>query len=177
MLFKNRFLLLALLLTVGFLNTSIAQQNKSKRPSPATEATATIDGVDVAIHYSSPAVKGRTIWGDLVPYGKVWRTGANEATTFTISQDVEIEGKKLTAGKYSLFTIPGEKEWVFIFNKDSNQWGSYNYDAGKDALRVTVQPSKAPDFTERLIFQMDEQTGNVTFHWADLTVGFKVKKA
>lgn len=102
--------LLAMLLVIAIpIGRIAAQEDKSARPSPPAEARAKVGQANIAINYSSPAVKGRTIWGDLVPYGKVWRTGANEATTFETSTDLDINGHKLPAGKYGLFTIPGEK--------------------------------------------------------------------
>lgn len=168
-------LLLAILLTVAFWSTATAQQDKSKRPSPPASIEETIDGTKIAIRYSQPATKGRTIWGDLVPYGKVWRTGANEATTFAVDEDVLIQGEPLPAGKYALFTIPGKEEWTFIFNKVADQWGAYNYDPKQDALRVTAKPETADDFAERLMFYVN-QNGRVRLHWADLTVSFRMEK-
>ncbi len=172
----KKLLLLAVLLTAGLLNTAIAQQDKSKRPSPPATAEASMDGLEIKISYSQPAVKGRQIWGKLVPYGKIWRTGANEATTFEVSEDVRIEGELLPAGTYALLSIPGETEWTFIFNKKPEQWGAYNYNPDDDALRVTVTPGEAPDFAERLTFRMDD-AGTVHLHWEKRTVAFTVKKA
>src|ERR1700675_3642107 len=110
---------------VGMLMSSLiwAQDDKSKRPSPPATATGKVMGATITINYSSPAVKGRKIWGGLVPYDKVWRTGANEATIFETSKDIKIGGKTLKAGKYSLYTKPGEKEWQVIFNSQTGQWG------------------------------------------------------
>jgi hypothetical protein len=93
----------------------------------------------ISLNYFRPNVKDRKIFGDLVPYGKVWRTGANTATTITFSEDVSMGGQKITAGKYGLFTIPGEKEWTIILNKDAAQWGSYTYNEGEDVLRIKVK--------------------------------------
>lgn len=179
MTFRNRLLLLVALLTLGFSTMTFAQQDKSKRPSPPAKAEASVGDLNIAIHYNSPAVKGREIWGKLVPYGDVWRTGANEATTFEINKDVTIEGQKLAAGKYALFTIPGENEWTIIFNKDASQWGAYNYDKNKDALRVTVKPGKAAAFQETLNFAVNAEngTGVVVFTWENSSFSFKVKKA
>ncbi|MFN7118822.1 MAG: DUF2911 domain-containing protein [Saprospiraceae bacterium] len=174
---RNRLLLLATLLTVGIFTTLHAQDDKSKRPSPLVEAKATVGDVNVSIVYGSPAVKGRKIWGALVPYGEVWRTGANEATTFEVSKDVEIEGQKLPAGKYALFTIPGEKEWTIIFNKEASQWGAYNYKKDQDALRVTVKADKAKPANERMTFKIDEKSGKVTLLWENVAVPFTVKAA
>src|SRR5687767_4572105 len=120
---------LLLLLFSAFLTVlGQAQNAPANRPSPAATATGKIGAANVSVNYSSPSVKGRTIWGDLVPYGKVWRAGANEATVFQTDRDITIEGKKLPAGKYSFFTIPTENEWTLIFNKQPEQWGAYKYD-------------------------------------------------
>ncbi|HVK49017.1 MAG TPA: DUF2911 domain-containing protein [Pseudobacter sp.] len=152
-----------------------AQQDKEKRPSPPAKATATIQsGAAVTIDYSQPSVKGRTIGKEIAPYGEVWRTGANEATVFEVSKDVTIDGKALPAGKYGLFTIPGENEWVLIFNKTWQQWGAYKYKADDDVLRVTVKPVKAPTASERMTFTVSEN-GQVNLLWGDVSVPFVVK--
>jgi hypothetical protein len=170
----SNYKLLSVLLLFVFMAASLyAQDDKSKRPSPPATAEATIGKTKVTINYSQPAVKGRDVWGSLVPFGKVWRTGANEATTFEVNTDVKIEGKDLKAGKYSLFSIPGEKEWTFIFNTVPEQWGSFNYDSSKDALRVTATPTKGTESTERMTFNV-ESSGMVSLKWEKLMVGFKV---
>ena len=174
---RNRFLLLVTLFMVGAFTSLHAQADKSKRPSPLVQKQASMGDLTIVINYGSPAVKGRKIWGSLEPYGEVWRTGANEATTFEVNHDVTINGEKLEKGRYALFTIPNEKEWTVIFNKEPDQWGDYNYDKNKDALRVTVATDKAPAFTERLTFNIDDKTGKVTFLWENLTFNFDVKKA
>src|SRR5580765_806371 len=96
---------------------------------------------DITITYHSPLVKGRKIWGELVPYNEVWRAGANENTTISFSTNVMIEGKPLSAGTYGLHTIPTENEWTIIFSKNSTSWGSFFYDKSEDALRVMVKPA------------------------------------
>jgi hypothetical protein len=154
---------------------ALAQDDKSKRPSPHKKANGKIGNADVTIEYGSPSVKGRKIFGSLEQYGKVWRTGANEATTFEVSSDVTIEGQDLPAGKYSLFTIPGETEWVIIFNKVANQWGAYSYKDAEDALRVNVKSKKSPNFEEQLVFNVDSKNGKITFAWENTLVEFKVK--
>ena len=110
------------------------------RPSPKATVSQTVGLTDVTITYCRPGVKGRVIWGGLVPYDEVWRTGANEATTITFSDDVTIDGNKLPAGTYGLFTIPGKDEWTVIFNKGAKQWGAYEYKQADDALRIKVKP-------------------------------------
>ena len=151
-----------------------AQGDKSQRPSPPAKVSETIgSGAVVSIDYSQPAVKGRTIGTDIAPYGKIWRTGANEATVFDVSKDVKVEGKSLPAGKYSLWSIPGKDEWVIIFNKTPQTWGT-KYPEGNDALRVNVKPGKAPSFTERMTFAVDK-SGKVSLVWGNDEVDFKVQ--
>lgn len=153
--------------------TACAQQDKSKRPSPPAKVSETItSGATISIDYSQPSVKNRKIGTELAPYGKVWRTGANEATVFETSQDVKIEGKTLPAGKYSLYTIPGENEWTIIFNKTWDQSGLAYKEAG-DALRVKVKPTKAPGFTEKMTFNINK-AGKVSLMWGDTEVDFNV---
>jgi hypothetical protein len=179
MIFRKTVILFIAVFAFGATVSLQAQQEKSKRPSPPAEATAAIGDLTVTIQYNSPSVKGRQIWGELVPFDKVWRTGANEATTFEVNQDVLIEGQKLSAGKYALFTIPGQEEWIFIFNNEPGQWGAYNYNQKKDALRVTVKPGKAAQLTERLTFDIatkGDQAGYVSLSWENLAVGFNITK-
>lgn len=175
---KNLFLFA--LLFLGATVSLSAQQDKSKRPSPPAVASAGIGSMKVVINYSQPGVKDRDIWGSLIPYGQIWRTGANEATTFEISEDALVNGQALPAGRYALFTIPGEAEWTFIFNKVPEQWGAYNYDEAQDALRVTVVPETA-EFSERLTFRILEKEGEtggfVTLFWDELSAGFNLQRA
>lgn len=125
-----------------------------EKPSPAKVAEGTVAGSKITINYSSPAVKGRVIWGDLVPLGQVWRAGANEATTFTTSKDITVEGQKLPAGTYSFFIIPNEGTSTFIFNKVDKQWGAFNYDAKQDVLRVNVPSGQGSSMEERLVYEI-----------------------
>ncbi len=169
-----------LLFVLGVTLNSNCQEDKSKRPSPPANVSKTIGDLTLTVDYSSPGVKGRKLWGGLVPFDEVWRTGANEATTFEVNKDVVIEGQKLPSGKYGLFTIPGESEWVFIFNKEPDQWGAYDYESKLDALRVTVKPTKATTFTERLAFEIAEKDSNaaeVRMNWGNLSVGFTAQSA
>ncbi len=156
--------------------SAYAQDDKANRPSPPAEATGTVEGTDVTINYSQPSVKGRVVFGDLEPYGKVWRTGANEATTFEVSNDVTVEGERLPAGKYALFTIPNEDKWTVIFNKQPEQWGAYDYDESQDALRVEVEPTDTPELVEQLTFQVEED-GKVNMMWANTAVAFEIDPA
>jgi hypothetical protein len=165
------FILIALVSTAAS-----AQQVRTPRPSPKASLTQTVGITDMTINYSRPGVKGRTIWGTLVPYDKVWRTGANEATTISFSDDVWINGQKLPKGSYSLHTIPGPNEWTIIFNSVADQWGSYSYDAAKDTLRVKATPQKA-EFREWLGFEVPElttDTAKVVLRWENVAVPFTV---
>lgn len=159
-----------------FATNSWAQE---QRKSPAQEMKATVDGVEVSVNYSAPSVNGRTIWGDLVPYDKVWRSGANEATVFTINQDVKVEGKELKKGTYSLFTIPGKETWTVIFNSVSDQWGAYKYNEKKDMLRITVKPEAIVNQQEQLVFKVsndnDAGLSKITMRWDLLKVGFTLE--
>ena len=139
---------------------SAAAQTGPPRPSPKASVSQTAGFTTVTVNYSSPGVKGRPIWGTLVPYGKVWRSGANEATSIELSTDVTIEGKPLAAGKYALFTIPGEGKWTVIFNK-TQQWGAFDYKEADDALRVEATPRSAPP-RERLAYLFEDTTDNGT---------------
>ncbi len=172
---KTQFLLPLLMLGVVLFAGSANAQDKTTRPSPPVENKVIIGGsVNVIVNYSSPAVKGRKIWGDLVPYGEVWRTGANEATTMEFSRDVLISGQRLPAGKYAFFTIPGEKSWTLIFNKEPNQWGSYNYKQEMDALRVDVKSKASKSFNERLSITISNK-GKAAVAWENVEVHFTVK--
>ncbi|MBS1654340.1 MAG: DUF2911 domain-containing protein [Bacteroidetes bacterium] len=155
------------------------QQDKSKRPSPPAIAQGQVaSGATITINYSSPAVKGRTIWGDLVPYGKVWRAGANEATIFETDKDIKIDGKTLPAGKYSLYALPNENDWVIILNSATGQWGikhdgETTEDPAKDVLRVTVKPVKSGAFNEHLLYTVDKS--GFALLWENLKVPVTVE--
>ena len=177
-----------------------AQRPPVPRASQKATVSQTVGTTDLSITYSRPAVKGRTVYGDwpgevkgegtldnqntrpagapLVPWGHIWRSGANEATMFVAADDVLINGQPLPAGKYSLHSIPGKDEWTFIFNKDDGQWGSFSYDAAKDALRVKAKPTWTADSTELLTYNIDAPEGDtatITLRWEKLSVPFTVK--
>jgi hypothetical protein len=149
--------------------------DKSKRPSPPAKAVETTkNGLTIAIDYSQPAVKGRTIGKDLEPLpGKVWRTGANETTVFQINKDAQIEGKTLPAGKYALFTIANGDDWTIIFNK-TIKWGAFSYNQSEDVLRVNVKSKKSEKFAERFTVTINKE-GKVSLWWGDYDVDFWVK--
>ena len=173
------------------------------RPSQKASVMQTIGVTDVTITYSRPGVKGRQIWGDpvpaqasakgeatlddqnarpkgapIVPYGHVWRTGANEATQFEVTDDVLINGQKLAAGKYSLHTVPTKDEWTIVFNGTANQWGSFNYDPAKDTLRVKAKPQWVSENQEWLEYSIPMVTPNsaqVLIRWEKVAVPFTVE--
>ena len=146
------------------------------RDSQHSAVTQRIGITDITITYSRPLVKSRPIWGKLVPYNEVWRTGANENTTIKFTDDVSIEGKPLAKGVYALFTIPGENQWTIIFSKVHTAWGSFTYNQADDALRVTVKP-QATELRETLTFDFDDvkpDSAVATLRWEKVAVPFKV---
>ena len=173
------------------------------RPSQSASVMQRIGVTDVTITYSRPGVKGRKIWGDplpeqastqgeatlddqnkrpkdavIVPYGHVWRTGANEATQFVVTDDVLINGQKLAAGTYSLHTVPTKDEWTIVFNGTANQWGSFSYDPAKDTLRVKAKPQWVNENQEWLAFNIEpvgEDSAQVNIRWEKINVPFTVK--
>lgn len=184
---------LVVVVALGLIVSPTAEaQEKKVRASLKASVSQTI-GVDteITIDYSRPGVKGRKIWGELVPYGfspgnkysenkpYPWRAGANEKTTIEINNDVVVDGKTLPAGKYSIHMIPSEEDWIVIFNKMNTGWGSYDYDQAEDALRVTVTPKEAP-FQEWMRFGFEQLAGTsaVAFlHWEKLKVSFTIAVA
>jgi hypothetical protein len=183
---------------------SVLAQVDLPRPSQKASVMQRVGVTDITITYSRPGVKGRKIWGDplpeqakvtgeatldqadrpagapIVPYGHIWRTGANEATMFVVTDDVLINGQKLAAGSYSLHTIPNKDEWTIVFNGTANQWGSFNYDPAKDTLRVKVKPQPINDNQEWLSFSFDpvtEDSAQVNIRWEKISVPFTVKVA
>jgi hypothetical protein len=156
-------------------NDSKKPEDKSKRPSPPAMASATTTkGVKISIDYSQPSVKGREIGKDVEPMkGKVWRTGANEATVFEVNKDVTINGKALKAGKYGLFTIWDGDKWTVIFNKTWNQWGAFKYKDADDVLRVDVPNTKPSSASEKMTFTVGKD-GKVSLAWGNVGFNFMV---
>jgi hypothetical protein len=190
---RRIFLGLVVVLAVGLAvsSTAFAQEKKVRLSLHASVSQTLGVETEITFDYSRPGVKGRKIWGELVPYGLApgneysegkpfpWRAGANEKTTIALSGDVTVDGKPLPAGKYSIHMIPSEKDWIVIFNKVSEGWGSFDYDEAQDALRVTVTPVDAP-FQEWLRFGFDDLAGTsaVAFlHWEKLKVPFTIAVA
>jgi hypothetical protein len=155
---------------------AIAGSGGPPRISPEASISQRVGVSEVELRYSRPAVRGRTVWGDLVPWDQVWRTGANEATTLTLSHDGTFQGQKVEAGTYALFTIPGKRRWTLILNRNTDQWGSFEYRPQQDVLRVSAEPRPAPP-EERLTFIVPEVTAETVrfeLRWAGLAVPFEV---
>lgn len=167
-------LTLALLALVAACSPKKKPEEKPARPSPPAVVTARVGGATVTIRYSRPSAKERKIFGGLVPYGQVWRTGANEATTFSVNQPVTVQGQPLPAGTYALFTVPGEKQWTIIFNRVATQWGAYEYQPDQDVLRVPATPTTVAQPLEQFLITADN-TGRITLAWENVQVGFVVK--
>lgn len=160
-------------LTLAFATMITAVFAQDKPASPKAEAAGKVGAANVKVTYCQPSARGRKIMGGLVPYGEVWRTGANEATVIEFDKPVKIEGKDLAAGKYALFTIPGENEWTVIFNSDTKQWGAYNYKDKDDVLRVKVKPSKTPSPVET--FNISVVKDEIVLKWENTAVAVKAK--
>lgn len=169
-----RTLLLTLVLFALALPAAAQRGDDSGRASKNGKTVGSIAGADIVIEFGRPKVKGRSIWGSVVPWDKVWRTGADEATTITFSAPVLIEGQPLAAGTYALFTVPGQSEWTVVFNKKPQQWGAFTYKESDDALRVKVKPAPA-EHAEELDFAIDGP--RVVLRWEKLSVPFTVQKA
>jgi hypothetical protein len=165
---------------------AVNMQAQEQRASPAASAAQVVGKAQIRINYSSPGVKNRKIWGELVPFGLTknkdgkmipWRAGANENTTFSTTKDIKIEGQALKAGTYGLHMIPGQEEFVVIFSKNSTAWGSFSYDESQDALRVKVK-SEAAAFQELLSYGFDNLTDHsctVYLQWEKLRIPFKLE--
>jgi hypothetical protein len=170
---KKTFQLKAAFLFAFALLLSAVTFAQDKPSSPRDSVSGTVAGSTITINYGSPSVKGRKIWGGLEAYGKVWRAGANEATTFTTTKDIKVEGKPLAAGTYGFFLIPNESgTWTVIFNKVAKQWGAFKYDESKDALRVNVK-SKAAPMHEKLTYTIDAKS--FCMFWDKIVVPVSVK--
>ena len=169
---KRMFVLAALSVSVLAADTALAQ-------SPAASASGAASTARIAIEYHQPSVRGREIWGGLVPYGQVWRLGANEATTITFSTPVKVEGKDVPAGTYALFAIPGKDKWTFIVNKNAKQWGAFKYQQTEDLLRFDVvpQPGNAVETMTFSIVSKAPASASVEMEWAKVKTAFSVTEA
>ena len=168
-------LVLFVLVTLG----ENLQAQGLKLPQPSTPQTVAQDfGLGkIDLNYARPNAKGRKIFGDLVPFEKVWRTGANSATVIKFSEAVKVEGKDLAAGEYALFTIPGKTEWTIIFNKGTKEWGSYTYSEANDVLRVKVKPTTLKDKVETFTIQfanISDTAADLQLAWENTLVNVKL---
>lgn len=160
----------------GLLLITLVASISWAQESPPTLAEGSVDGVSIKINYHSPKVKGRIIWGGLEPYDKVWRTGANNATTIEVSDNVKIGKNKLPKGKYALFTIPKKGDtWTVIINKEAEQWGAYNYKESEDVFRFDVKVERTLEINESLKFEVQDG-GIVVFAWEYKSFNFKIDK-
>jgi hypothetical protein len=153
----------------------------SPRPSPNAFTGLQVGSTRVMVAYGSPAAKGRKVFGGLVPYGRLWRTGANEATTLTTNGETLIGGHELEAGTYTLFTIPRESEWTIVLNSDNNQWGAYERDPELDVLEIKI-PSEQAEFRENLTFGFegidpDGSAGELVIAWETTAVRVPIAEA
>jgi len=168
-----------LLLATVFMGAgALTAHAQGAKKSPKLTATGKVGDATVSITYSSPSVKGRKIWGDLVPYDKVWRSGANEASILETDKEIKIAGKKLPAGKYSLYTLPGEKEWQVILNSQTGQWGvkrsgETTRNPEKNVLVVNVKPKHSDTMQESLVYLINPK--EIVLKWENLEVPVPVK--
>ncbi len=170
-------LTLAGFMVIGPQTEAVAQErgNEQPRSSPNATVSQTIGTTVVTITYGRPGVKGRDVFGGLEAYGEVWRTGANESTAITFSDDVTIEGETLPAGTYSLYTIPGQEEWTIIFNAKLS-WGT-EYDVAEDVLRVTTTPEEASMREWFMIYfrNLSNESAECVLHWDTVRVPFTIE--
>lgn len=174
---RNRFFPFFVSLFVILVNT-YAQDIELPRLSPKASVSYTVGMTEITVHYGAPAVKNRVIWGNIVPYDKIWRGGANEATTVEFSTDVNLEGQTVRAGKYALFFIPGEKEWTVILNKNHDQWGADSYNEDADEVRFEVEPKMNEGLQERLsytIHDMKMDMGYIKLGWEKMRLFLRFK--
>lgn len=167
----SRLLIGTLLFSISFLVS--AQEAITPRPSPLAVVTMKYDETYVKITYSQPHKRGREVFGKLVPYEQVWRTGANEATEITLTGDLLVGGDTLTAGTYSIFSIPNPDSWTIIFNKNLGQWGSYNYVEKADVMRLKVTVDKLEDVVYEpftMAFDQKNDTADLLLMWDDVKV-------
>lgn len=154
---------------------SLCSCGNEKRASPPESVSGNLNGVQIQIDYGAPSVRGRKIFGDLVPFDKIWRTGANENTIIQLKSDAIIGGSLLKAGSYGLFTTPGEQEWKVHFNEDSEAWGAYAYSPEKDVAVVKVKPTRLDELQEKMRFRI--ASGSVFLEWENTRIAIPVSAA
>jgi hypothetical protein len=167
-------------LTLGFMATpGRAQTDKAARPSPAAKASCVLaDGKTITMDYSSPRAKGRKIYGGLVPYGEVWRTGANEATTFLTTADVMVGGTHVPAGSYTIFTIPNKDKWTLVISKKTGEWGTDYPGPENDLARIEMKASALPAAAENFTIAFDKTSGGCTLRidWETTRASVEISK-
>jgi len=173
---KSRMLFVAVVVAVVAASLGAQEQQKTPLSPPGTASVSFADGKTVTINYSRPSVRGRKIFGELVPYGQIWRTGANSATSLKTDVDLTIGGATVPAGSYTLYTIPGETAWKLVINKQTGQWGT-DYDEKQDLARVDMKVANSPTPTEQFTISLDKAGGNVAtlkLAWANTTASVNV---
>ena len=162
-----------------FAGQASAQSDKAKRPSPPAEAVCSLpDGKTVTIDYSSPRAKGRKVFGDLVPYGQVWRAGANEATTLVPMEDLKVGGKDVPAGNYTIFTVPEQSKWTLVISKKNGEWGTAYPGPAEDLVRVDMKVSKLPSAVENFTIAFEKSSGGCTLRmeWETTRASVEIAK-
>lgn len=170
-------LTLSFILLITLVICSFAQEQDTARPSPVAIASMRYKDAYVKVTYSRPSKRGREIFGKLVPYGQVWRTGANEATEITVTHNIQIQGTLLKAGTYSLFTIPEKENWTVIINTEVGLWGSYNYNPKLDQLRLVVPVQPAGQFNEQFTIRFDQrnEVADLIMVWDNIRILIPIK--
>lgn len=173
---------ITLLLSILFFSSLQAQENedvtKLSRLSPRAKVTQTIGLTDIIIDYGCPSVKGRKLWGELVPYNEIWRAGANETTTIEFSTDVLLENQPVAAGKYSLFVIPESNSWTFVLDSNLRQFGAFFYDGNSDVQRIKVKTQKQKQATETLQYTFNDLSfnhGKLVLAWGNLQAELNIE--
>lgn len=173
---KIKYKLIIILISIVTIHDVLAQEALKPRLSPLEIVTMKFESSYIKVTYSRPHKKGRAIFGDLVPYGEVWRTGANEATEITFTKDVIINKKRLTAGTYTIFTIPEKDKWKVIFNSDLGQWGAYNYNPDKNILEIDAKVTEMDVVYEpfTIEFQLQDDKTNLLMMWDNIKATFTI---
>lgn len=174
---RSKYLVAVPLFAFVLVATAFPQQDKSQRPSPPGTAEVTLRGKKITIEYSRPYLKGRHVGQELAPYGKVWRTGANEATSFVTEVNLKVGGADVPAGKYTLYSLPSEGTWKLIINKQTGQWGT-KYDESQDLARVDMQKSQLSQPVEQFTISLEktgDSTANLVMEWENIRLTVPVK--
>ncbi|PSL07554.1 DUF2911 domain-containing protein [Cecembia rubra] len=175
---KNKTILFTFIVMLFGLPEIMAQQIQMPQASPAAQISQKVGLTDVSIEYSRPSMKGRKIFGELVPYGQVWRTGANAATILTFSTDVKVEGRNLPAGSYAIYSIPGKSSWTIILSKNTKLWGAVGYDASDDVMRFSVKPGKTGQKYETMeinFIDITDTGASIAMKWENTRVKFRIE--